>query len=129
MKIRNDYVSNSSSVSYIITMKKDLVESMARFWAGSRSLEIEKITGFLKDDLVENGTRIYMDGEEIYFKKVQFNTDGDTTDKEYLESEGKEIDFNNVDDEELWSNVYGEYLMNCKLGMIEGFGSTKVQTY
>jgi len=129
MKIRNDFVSNSSSVSYIITMKKDLVESMASYWKGHRSLEVEKITNFLIDDLVENGTRVYLDGEEIYFKKVKFNTDGDTIDKEYLESEGKEIDFNNIDDAELWSYIYGEYLLRCKLGAIEGFGSTQVDTY
>ena len=29
-------------------MKKDLVESMARYWAGSRNEEISKISDYLK---------------------------------------------------------------------------------
>lgn len=110
-------------------MKKDIVESTARNLEDSKLLEIRKIIEFLMTDLFENGTRTYLDGEEIYFKKVKFNTDGDTIDKDFLTSEGKELDFATINDEELWSYIYGEFLLQCKLESIRGFGSTQVQTY
>jgi len=50
MKIRNDFVSNSSSVSYIITMKKDIVA---------------------KKELVEEAINIY-DLELIWFQFISF---------------------------------------------------------
>ena len=123
MKIRND------SVSYIITLHKTMVESFEKYWGDSRDKEVQKVVSFIKEDIIENGTRTYMAGEEMFFKKITFNTDGDTMDKESYETEGKKFDFSAISDEDLWSYIYGEYILKGKLGKIEGFGSTQVKSY
>ncbi|MCP1298731.1 hypothetical protein NK356_06105 [Chryseobacterium sp. S0630] len=129
MKIRNDFVSNSSSVSYIITMKKELLETMERAFGHHADKEMAKIRDFVKEDLIQNGTRVYLGDEDIYYKKIEFDTDGGTNTKEWIEAEGKEVDLSQMDDEEIWKYIYGEYIMKGELGKIYGFGVTQTQTY
>jgi len=71
MKIRNDFVSNNSSVSYIITMKKDIVEMFSKIHENYRKNEVKRITEFLKGNIIENGTRIYLDGGKSELEKLQ----------------------------------------------------------
>ena len=82
----------------------------------------------MKNDISENGTRIYIEGEEMMVKKLKFRTDGDTNSRKWIEEEGKEVDVDKMTDEELWSYIYGEYILKGEIAKIAGFGSTQVET-
>lgn len=110
-------------------MKKELVETMAGFYGERVKDEFQKVREFIKDDLLEHGTRVYLAGEELYYKKIEFDTDGGTNTREWIESEGKEVDVSKMSEDELWKYIYGEYILRSELGKIDGFGVTQVQTY
>jgi hypothetical protein len=62
MKIRADFVTNSSSVSYIIIMSKPMVDIYRKQHSGNRTSE-KILIDFLCDDLLKNGTEVWLQGE------------------------------------------------------------------
>ncbi len=128
MKIRTDFVTNSSSVSYILTMHKEMVDTQISFWGESYGKLNLKVAAHLRDLMQKEGTRCMLEGEDIYSKKITFRTD-ETLTKDTLDIPEEKLDFAKLDDDELWSFICGEYIMNGQVSSLRGFGATQVETY
>ena len=124
MKIRTDFVTNSSSVSYILTMCEEMVDIYMRALSiAERDPQKAKIIKTLRDDLKKNGTCVFLEGKEIITKRLKFNDD------ETLTDDVLQTPVETLDGDELWAYIFGQYILGGRLSGIWGFGVTQIETY
>ena len=128
MKIRTDFVTNSSSVSYILTMHKEIVDNYLELWGEHRGAADRKVAERLSYMMLKDGTRCMIEGKEIHTKKVTFSTDEIQT-MDTMDVQEENLDLSSLGSDDLWSFILGEYIMNGRISSLSGFGATQVETY
>ncbi|HSQ40941.1 MAG TPA: hypothetical protein VLM37_01535 [Fibrobacteraceae bacterium] len=128
MKIRIAFVTNSSSVSYIVSWNPEMSEFIrlkTKRYGGD--VKKNRIYDLLTQDLETQGERLELSGNTVFCKKYGFEKKTECLYDATLEHPVEEVDFGTMEEHLLWAYIWGEYLVNARLATeFKGFGAVQV---
>lgn len=106
MKIRCDFVTNSSSASFVITAKEDIVDDNIKHYQEKGKIGRVQLLTFLKEELKKDGYKTHMGKGEYYFTIKEFALGKSIELDEEIEPEKiATTDFSDLSNEEMWKLI------------------------
>ena len=126
MKIRIDFVTNSSSASFVLTARDDVLEIKIDNFTKLGKPGVVQLLKFIKDELKKEGKQVRIGGEEYYFTVKEFELGKGLTLNGEVDPEAvSETDFSLFSDDEMW-NLINWIVVRGKSEDLYGVGATQI---
>ena len=126
MKIRGDFVTNSSSTSFILTAKEDIFDVNIEHFTKTGKIGVVQLLNFLKNEMKKEGKQAKIGDNEFYFTQKKFLIGKSIKLDENIDpDEIASTDFSKLSDEELW-NLINWIVVKGKGKDLYGIGATQI---
>lgn len=106
MKIRGDFVTNSSSASFILTAKEDIIDLNIAHFEKKGKIGIVQLLKFIKEEMNNSGSKTKIGDKEVYFTQKKFSIGKDVFLGDDLDPDDiPQTDFSNLSEDEMWSLI------------------------
>ncbi len=106
MKIRCDFVTNSSSTSFVLTAKEDIIDANLEHFKKTDKVGLVQLLTFVKDELKKTGHTTKINDEEYYFTVKNFKIGKSVfLDDSIKQDEISTTDFSKLSNEEMWDLI------------------------
>jgi len=126
LKIRGDFVTNSSSTSFILTAKEDIFDVNIEHFTKTGKIGVVQLLNFLKNEMKNEGKQAKIGDNEFYFTQKKFLIGKSIKLDENIDpDEIASTDFSKLSDEELW-NLINWIVVKGKGKDLYGIGATQI---
>lgn len=126
MKVRGDFVTNSSSVSYILTMDVEFVDSYMHSFGETG---VGHFLKFIKEEMEEKGQEIKVGDRDFQYMKITFDDSDTSSLDEFTNGETLvDIDFSTLSDDAIWRLIRWNIVRGNTFNLW-GIGATQIDTY
>ncbi len=126
MKIRIDFVTNSSSASFVLTAREDVLDIKIDNFTKMGKPGVVQLLTFIKDELKKEGNQVRIGGEDYYFTVKKFELGkGLILNGEVDPGAVSETDFSLFSDDEMWGLI-NWIAVRGKSEDLYGVGATQV---